>query len=188
MSPRRSRRSLILDVALRRFRTAGFDGTAISEIADEVGVTKAAVSFHFASKEAMLRELAEPMLDALDVVFDRHADPTWPDGVWALSADYLDTLVEHHSVAGWLDGDATARRHAGIGRRLRRGVERLLDAITAGSDDPADRVRAVAVVGGLWRPIRLLDPSELGAHRTVLLRAALISYDDLTVPDEDRRT
>jgi AcrR family transcriptional regulator len=48
-------RQAILTAATRLFAARGFDGTALQEIADAVGVTKPAVLHHFGSKE-QLRE------------------------------------------------------------------------------------------------------------------------------------
>jgi AcrR family transcriptional regulator len=44
-------RSAVVSAATRLFAARGFDGTALQEIADAVGVTKPAVLHHFGSKE-----------------------------------------------------------------------------------------------------------------------------------------
>jgi len=46
-------RSQVLAAATRLFAARGFDGTPLQAIADELGVTKAAVLHHFPSKEAL---------------------------------------------------------------------------------------------------------------------------------------
>lgn len=50
-------RQRILDVALDLFIAQGFDGTSLRQIADELGVTKAALYYHFESKEDILMAL-----------------------------------------------------------------------------------------------------------------------------------
>jgi len=52
----------ILGVALRLFAERGFAGTSIRDIADELGVTKAALYYHFESKEAIFAELVDQPL------------------------------------------------------------------------------------------------------------------------------
>jgi AcrR family transcriptional regulator len=47
----------ILDVALDLFTEKGFDKTSLREIAEQLGVTKAALYYHFASKEDILMAL-----------------------------------------------------------------------------------------------------------------------------------
>ncbi len=52
-----STRERILDVALDLFSDQGYDGTSLREIAERLGVTKAALYYHFASKEDILMAL-----------------------------------------------------------------------------------------------------------------------------------
>ncbi len=52
-----STRERILDVALDLFTEKGYDGTSLREIAERLGVTKAALYYHFASKEDILMAL-----------------------------------------------------------------------------------------------------------------------------------
>jgi AcrR family transcriptional regulator len=47
----------ILDVALDLFTEQGYDGTSLRQIAEQLGVTKAALYYHFESKEDILRAL-----------------------------------------------------------------------------------------------------------------------------------
>jgi AcrR family transcriptional regulator len=52
-----STRERILDVSLELFTEEGFDRTSLREIADKLGVTKAALYYHFASKDDILMAL-----------------------------------------------------------------------------------------------------------------------------------
>lgn len=52
-----STRTRILDVALDLFVEKGFDGTSLREIAERLGLTKAAIYYHFASKDDILMAL-----------------------------------------------------------------------------------------------------------------------------------
>jgi AcrR family transcriptional regulator len=52
-----STRERILDVALDLFIEKGFDGTSLREIAEQLGFTKAALYYHFASKDDILMAL-----------------------------------------------------------------------------------------------------------------------------------
>ncbi len=52
-----STRERILDVALDLFTEHGYDGTSLRQIAERLGVTKAALYYHFASKEDILMAL-----------------------------------------------------------------------------------------------------------------------------------
>ena len=175
----RSRRADILAAACDHFRSFGFDGTAISVIAHSAGVSKAAVSFHFESKEAMLVELVEPLLGQLEDLLAADPRPPWPEGVRRLTGSYFDALIAHHDVATWIDSDTSAQRRSDIGLRLGRTIDALADAITTGSTDSRDRVRAYAAIGGIWRPVRVLPVSALVDYRDDLIDAALVSFGPL---------
>jgi AcrR family transcriptional regulator len=58
----RSVRDAILHEATRLFAARGFDGTAVQDVADAVGVSKPSVLHHFPSKEALRGAVLEAML------------------------------------------------------------------------------------------------------------------------------
>jgi AcrR family transcriptional regulator len=53
----RDTRERILDAALELFTEQGYDGTSLRQIAEQLGVTKAALYYHFESKEDILLAL-----------------------------------------------------------------------------------------------------------------------------------
>lgn len=55
-------RSAILAEATRLFASRGFEGTAVQDIADAVGVTKPAVLHHFSTKEKLREAVLETIL------------------------------------------------------------------------------------------------------------------------------
>ena len=55
----RSTKQKILDAALDLFSTQGFEATSVSQIAYEVGIRKASVYSHFASKQEILESLMQ---------------------------------------------------------------------------------------------------------------------------------
>lgn len=55
-------RERIHSVALQLFTEQGYESTSMRQIAEELGFTKAALYYHFASKEDIVRALIESML------------------------------------------------------------------------------------------------------------------------------
>ncbi len=172
--PRPSRRDDVLAAALPLFVQWGYEGTAISTIAQEVGITKAAVTYHFPSKEDLLGALAAPLLDALDaVVPPPGAAPAWPDGVHDLVDTYLEILLAHRELTVWLEGDRAVLVNSAVGARLRDNHDRMRAALVVGRTDPRAQIAASIALGALWRPVRKIDPADVDQHRDLLVESAM---------------
>jgi AcrR family transcriptional regulator len=170
----RNRRDTLLTAALAGFTQRGYDATSVADLAATTGMSKAAVSYHFPTKNDLLHALAAPLLDSLDALIQRHPPtPHWPNEVRSLLEDYLTTLTEHSQVAAWVDTDKAVLNHPQIGARLHRNTDTICQAITATADGTAATVRAIAALGSLWRPIRTLTPAQLATHRDDLIHAAM---------------
>ena len=81
-------RDRILATALDLFIEQGYDKTSLREIAERVGVTKAALYYHFSSKEEILRTLVQPLfehLESLAAVLATQPDlKAWGEGLAAI--------------------------------------------------------------------------------------------------------
>ena len=67
MSPRQAdTRRRALDVALELFAEQGYEKTSLREIAERLDVTKAALYYHFASKEALLAGIVDSLVEPAD--------------------------------------------------------------------------------------------------------------------------
>jgi AcrR family transcriptional regulator len=98
-STTRSTRDRILDVALELFSDEGYDKTSLREIAERLGFSKAAIYYHFASKEDILRELHHRLhdfgRDALDTLGKSEGSPE----AWAVLLERLtDQMIEQRSL------------------------------------------------------------------------------------------
>jgi AcrR family transcriptional regulator len=76
-------RERILDVALDLFTEQGYDKTSLREIAERLGFTKAALYYHFASKQDILMALHYRMHDLFETAVGQFGDidpipATWP--------------------------------------------------------------------------------------------------------------
>jgi len=64
----------LLETALGLFTEHGVEGTSLQMIADALGVTKAAVYYHFKTKDEITEAVAEPALRELSSMLDRAAE------------------------------------------------------------------------------------------------------------------
>jgi TetR/AcrR family transcriptional regulator, transcriptional repressor for nem operon len=72
--PTEATRTRILDVAERLVQTRGFNGFSYADIAAEVGITKASLHYHFATKAELGRMLVIRYTDAFRAALQRISD------------------------------------------------------------------------------------------------------------------
>ena len=76
-------RARILSVANELFIEQGYEGTSLREIADRLDITKAALYYHFRSKDEILETLLSPFDTLLDELLGRleaaHDVDAWAD-------------------------------------------------------------------------------------------------------------
>jgi AcrR family transcriptional regulator len=106
----RTRRQ-ILETAQRLFAELGYDATSLQMIADELGLTKAAVYYHFRTKSEIMHAAMQPGLDRLEALLDaaaairgRRARTEY------LVSGFVDFLVENRIYAGMAANDPAAKR------------------------------------------------------------------------------
>ncbi|MDH6111211.1 AcrR family transcriptional regulator [Kitasatospora sp. MAP12-15] len=66
LSPRSDTRGRIIAVALELFAENGYEKTSLREIADRLGVTKAALYYHFKTKDDIVHGIVEAMAAPID--------------------------------------------------------------------------------------------------------------------------
>jgi AcrR family transcriptional regulator len=163
----------IARLALDRFRVDGFVGTSIADLAGALGVSKAAIYYHYRSKDALLHRLVDPLLDAIDACIHDHHQPT--PTARPLLAAYLGVLIAHREVVPLIATDVAVLNHPRIGPRLRAQNQQLRTLLAAPDTSVAARLSAEAALGAIWRPliaqpqIDLTDP----AHQHTLVDAAV---------------
>ena len=148
--PRGETRQRILDTALHLFAERGYAGTSIRDIAEELGVTKAAVHYHFAAKEQIVTGLLRPLLEALAAVVEQHADAHRADPR-GLLLGVRDVLVETGPLLSVLAADPSAgnaddRLHADLQALAVRTAEVLAGPGAA----PARLLQAHCALGAFF--------------------------------------
>jgi AcrR family transcriptional regulator len=166
----------IASLALARFRVGGFAGTSIADLAGALGVSKAAIYYHYRSKDALLHHLIDPLLDAIDVCIQDHTTPAASaQSARELLDAYLTVLLAHREVVPVITTDLAVLNHPNIGPRLHAQNQQLQSLLAAPNPSVAARLRAEAALGAIWRPLiaepqlDLTDP----AHQHTLTDAAV---------------
>src|SRR5438270_8911178 len=124
-------KQLILETAQRLFDEQGYDATSLRQIAEAVGMTKAAVYYHYPAKEHLLLELTRPMLDAMGELVTRMRTGS-ANSHEALAA-YLDLFLDHIPVVLLMARDPATQNHPDVGKRVRTLVD-AVQRLVAGTE------------------------------------------------------
>jgi AcrR family transcriptional regulator len=166
----------IARLALARFRVSGFVGTSIADLAGALSVSKAAIYYHYRSKDALLHRLIDPLLDAIDACIQDYTTPVASARTARqLLGAYLGVLLAHREVVPLVATDVAVLNHPRIGPRLRAQNHQLWTLLAAPDTSVAARLRAEAAVGAIWRPLVAEPPLDLTdpAHQHILIDAAV---------------
>ena len=169
--------------ALELFARHGVAGTSLQMIADELGVAKAAVYYHFRTKDAVVHAVLAPAFagfaDLLDDL-ERYPQPQRP-------ARLVDGLarqaVQHRALYSVVLRDVAAARLGGRTAEQAVLFDRLRETLAGPQPDPGALVRAAVFLSGLVGPavdphVRTLDDDTLeGAIRSAGRR--LLGLPDL---------
>lgn len=148
-------RSEIVRVALELFAEQGFAGTSLQEIADRLKFTKAALYYHFRSKEDLLSAVVEPLFAGTERVMDAPVSLAGSKMAQRqrLLEDYVDCLLAHRDVLGFLSRDLAVLGRPAIAQRVYALQERIHTAVAGSNLSQANKIRISFAFGGLQSAI-----------------------------------
>jgi AcrR family transcriptional regulator len=146
-------RDRILDIAMDLFIEHGYDATSLRQIAEPLGFTKAALYYHFTSKQDILRALMEPAIDLQRRLIDRidaaHSLEDWA----ALLTWMLDEMFANYRVFKLADRNRSVVETLAESSQFFEDHIRLHARVEAAATRPDlslnDRVRIVCALGGV---------------------------------------
>ncbi|MEW2476908.1 TetR family transcriptional regulator [Micromonospora gifhornensis] len=149
-------RERILRAAFDLFTVHGYQRTSLRRIAERLGLTKAAILYHFPSKGHLLTALAEPMVGDLERLVD--AAESLPPGParWTLLEGWVDTMLEHRGRLGLLLHDLALVDQGSTYQRLLRIAMRANQILAGPDPSRRDRVRAVQAIAMCSDPVVFL--------------------------------
>jgi AcrR family transcriptional regulator len=151
-SPRGGTRERIQSIALELFAEQGYEKTSLREIAERLGVTKAALYYHFKSKEDIVRSFIEDYRAELEQVIAWGASqPRTPETRAEILRRYADIVSEQLAVIRFMEQNQAAMHtlmsDSGARKKMFRDQFMSLCDLLAPPGAPlADRVRAITAV------------------------------------------
>ena len=157
-------RAAIVAAARELFADCGYASTSLRDIAERLGLSKAALHHYFPSKDALLDALIEPALQGLEAVGTEAPEPPLTRAQRrTLLTDYLAALREAGRTMQLLDGDPAAMMRPHLKERAFEHLARL-EFLLAGPDpDLKGQLRARAAIAVL-HAAAFQPPGEHGQH------------------------
>jgi AcrR family transcriptional regulator len=188
--PRGATRDRILDVALELFNEQGYDKTSLREIAERLGVTKAALYYHFERKEDILLELhlrlhgmGRAILDQIDgLENESQIVAAWP----GLLDQFIDEVVANRDLFRFHQRNERALQQLTDNERHRAEnddlEERFRRVLGSAAIPLPDRVRmtcsVTAVLGGLMAGSELYGDVSLEEIASLVREVVADLYRD----------
>ncbi|WP_158888383.1 TetR/AcrR family transcriptional regulator [Amycolatopsis anabasis] len=168
---REDTRARLLTTALRLFTEHGVEGTSLQMIADALGVTKAAVYYHFKTKDEITEAVTEPVLRELYAITEEAVKQRRRGAqIDHMLAGFVDIVVRHRALVALFSSDP------GIARAIEKslhGEESLKTRLFSVLAGPEPRMATIVAVHVLLPGIALaggapdladLDDESLREH------------------------
>jgi AcrR family transcriptional regulator len=172
-------RARIQAVAVELFTEQGYDKTSLREIAERLDVTKAALYYHFKSKEDIIRSLVDDYFGQVDALVRwAKRQPRTPARQAEILSRYLDMVIDSQHVYQMMHQNQAALASLTSGKNhgelFKKRMNAIVDLLAAPDASLPDRVRAAVAatsVSVCWMLLRdqVDDPGEL---RTTVLALA----------------
>jgi AcrR family transcriptional regulator len=189
-SPRpeaQSTRERILDVALDLFVEHGYEGASLRQIAEIMGFSKAALYYHFASKDDLLLALHLRLHQFGEVaVAQLAASPREPASWAAILVDMVDDMMDQRQLLLFHQRSHAAIEKALTGHHEAHGHEDMEAALNAIFGDSAlpviDRVRLGSAIGAIFEAMSQTAGAMTGVPAAELRQAVREVIYDILVP------
>jgi AcrR family transcriptional regulator len=147
-------RARIQQVAVELFTEHGYEGTSLREIAERLDVTKAALYYHFKSKEDIVTSLVEDYSKQMDALIEwGRLQPRTAETRREILSRYVDILAEGDQVFRMLQQNQAAVGALSSGKSrgefFKERIGSIIDLLTEPGAGLPERVRAAMAIGGI---------------------------------------
>ena len=151
VAQRGTARGRVIDAALRLFAEHGVHATSLQMIADDLGVTKAAVYYQFHSKDDIVVAVVQPIFNDLSRVVRIAATmPTSVSARDALISGLIDTSIAHRHVMAVFSDDPVVHALVKEHPEFSEVTEALADMVTGDHRDVVNRVTGSMIITGIF--------------------------------------
>ena len=142
-----STREAILETAAELFSTKGFAGTSMADLAENLGLSKAAIYHHFESKESIFQNLLQSTNEELENLINEHKElPSSQSEMHAILKQFAEFMFSHRDVVRL----ALSEMHADVkaqGTQSHLSMLRLHQLLAGKRPTAESRMRARIAIG-----------------------------------------
>lgn len=167
----------ILARARELFARHGYDGTSIRQLTSSLGITPAAMYYHFASKHEVLEGIMAGFIEGGDRLLEGlRSLGRGPETIRPALEGYFDLLADDVSVFRLVFNDA-AIQQGPIGQEIRQQAREFFGHLVGDDPEVAERIRAAAAVGTIRLSLEQpgVDPA---VHRSAIVNRAMHIMED----------
>lgn len=169
-------RQRIQDVALELFSEHGYEKTSLREIAEHLDVTKAALYYHFKTKEDILKSLFQDLSKPMDELIEwgRHQPRTLATKQEILHR-YSNALADAAPLFRFMQENQAAVRELRTGEDFKDRMIHMIDLLKEPDADLTNQVRCISALFSMHAGMFMLkdvegDPEE---KRKAILEVAV---------------
>ncbi|GAA3740624.1 TetR/AcrR family transcriptional regulator [Streptomyces tremellae] len=180
-------RQRIQDVALDLFVEHGYEKTSLREIAERLDVTKAALYYHFKTKEDILVSLFADRAEPLDALIAwGESQPNTLETKKEFLRRYVEQLKDSSRLFRFVQENQAEMRDLRVGETFRSRVEATVGLLLTPAPSLADRVRVTTALLSLHAGMFALRDVE-GDDEEKYDALLEVSFDLLTAAHEGDR-
>ncbi|MFD3677752.1 TetR/AcrR family transcriptional regulator [Streptomyces sp. NPDC058613] len=159
-------RQRIQDVALELFAEQGYEKTSLREIAERLEVTKAALYYHFKTKEDIIISLFEDVTRPIDeLIAWAEEQPRTLETKREVLRRYSRAMADGASLYRFMQENQATTRELSIGETVKKRLFQLVELLRAEDGPLTDQVRCVSALFTLHAGMMFLqhvegDPEE----------------------------
>ncbi|MFE2874766.1 TetR/AcrR family transcriptional regulator [Streptomyces roseus] len=171
-------RQRIQDVALELFAEQGYEKTSLREIAERLEVTKAALYYHFKTKEDIIISAFEDLTRPIDELIDwAERQPRTLEMKREVLRRYSEAMAAGSPLYRFMQENQATMRELSIGETVKRRLFTLVELLRTEDGPLTDQVRCVSALFTLHAGMMFLQHVEGNPEET--RQAALEVATDL---------
>lgn len=149
----------------------GVQQTSLQDIADQLGITKPALYYHFDSREALVRSIVVPFAEELEAFIVARETGPRPEPR-ALLADHFELLFRNREVLVMLVQNLALLGELDLAVRMLEWRRRLITMLIGPDPSLAAHIRAIVAIGGMSDCAVALADAPLEQVKPAALEAA----------------